>query len=80
MKTHISLSAGAAAGVSAVGAVTVWMAASVLTSAHAESVWATLPLPRHRLRRLLRYPSEANPTTAHRCSKSSGRRRYHHSG
>ena len=45
MKSHISLFAGAAAGVFAVGAVTGWMAPSVLRSAHAESVSGDVAAP-----------------------------------
>jgi serine protease Do len=45
MKSHISRFAGAAAGVFAVGAVTVWMAPSVLRSAHAESALGNAAAP-----------------------------------
>ena len=49
MKSHTSIFAGAAAGVFAVGAVTGWMAPSVLRSAHAESaVGADCRVRRHR--------------------------------
>ena len=45
MKFHTSIFAGAAAGVFAVGAVTGWMAPSVLRSAHAESVVGAVAAP-----------------------------------